>query len=164
MNCISILQPWAHLILRHDKRIENRSWGTMKRGTLLIHTGKGDMLLRSGEMAAIGADLRARGHTEIAPALQQLSIHAPPLGAIVGVASLIWCTRNRSEAVRIADEQNGHLRFSQEIYAEEGSCYWVLAQVAEFGTPIPYKGERGIFDIPQSVVAHELDRLGWRQA
>lgn len=40
MKAISILQPWASLILSGEKRIENRTWATAYRGPLVIHAGK----------------------------------------------------------------------------------------------------------------------------
>ncbi len=36
MKCISLRQPWAWLVF-HGKDIENRSWPTSHRGSLLIH-------------------------------------------------------------------------------------------------------------------------------
>ena len=40
MNCISIQQPWAWLIVHGHKPVENRTWSTKHRGPLLIHAGK----------------------------------------------------------------------------------------------------------------------------
>jgi hypothetical protein len=40
MKAISIQQPWAGLIVRGDKLIENRSWSTSYRGPFLIHASK----------------------------------------------------------------------------------------------------------------------------
>lgn len=37
MKCLSIKQPWAHLILFHKKDIENRTWKTNFRGRIAIH-------------------------------------------------------------------------------------------------------------------------------
>src|SRR5215472_11289808 len=37
MKILSIRQPWAHLITRGSKNIENRSWPTNYRGPVLIH-------------------------------------------------------------------------------------------------------------------------------
>jgi hypothetical protein len=37
MKALSIHQPWASLIIHGPKRIENRSWPTPHRGTILIH-------------------------------------------------------------------------------------------------------------------------------
>ena len=40
MKALSIRQPWAYHILYDGKDIENRSWATKFRGTILIHAGK----------------------------------------------------------------------------------------------------------------------------
>lgn len=40
MKVISIRQPWAWLIIKGFKDIENRTWGTEIRGPVLIHASK----------------------------------------------------------------------------------------------------------------------------
>jgi hypothetical protein len=40
MRAITINEPWATLIVHGIKRVENRSWSTNYRGSLLIHAGK----------------------------------------------------------------------------------------------------------------------------
>ncbi len=40
MIALSILQPWAWLIVNGHKDIENRGWPTTRRGDILIHAGK----------------------------------------------------------------------------------------------------------------------------
>lgn len=40
MKVLSVRQPWAWLIVHGLKDIENRSWSTRFRGTVLIHAGK----------------------------------------------------------------------------------------------------------------------------
>lgn len=40
MKAISIMQPWAELIVAGHKDIENRTWKTNVRGEILIHAGK----------------------------------------------------------------------------------------------------------------------------
>ncbi len=37
MKALSVRQPWASLIIRGIKRVENRRWRTPYRGRLLIH-------------------------------------------------------------------------------------------------------------------------------
>jgi hypothetical protein len=37
MKIVSVKQPWASLIVRGVKDIENRSWSTIYRGPLLVH-------------------------------------------------------------------------------------------------------------------------------
>ena len=41
MKALSIRQPWAWLIVRGGKDIENRSWHTKYRGRFLVHAAKG---------------------------------------------------------------------------------------------------------------------------
>lgn len=41
MKALSIRQPWASLILKAGKDIENRDWRTNVRGRVLIHAAKG---------------------------------------------------------------------------------------------------------------------------
>lgn len=41
MKCLSIRQPWAHLIIHGGKNIENRTWTTKYRGRFLVHASKG---------------------------------------------------------------------------------------------------------------------------
>jgi hypothetical protein len=41
MKCISLIQPWASLVLLGEKRYETRNWSTAYRGPLLIHASKG---------------------------------------------------------------------------------------------------------------------------
>ena len=40
MRALSIIQPWAWLIVNGHKDIENRTWHTHRRGTILVHAGK----------------------------------------------------------------------------------------------------------------------------
>lgn len=40
MRALSIMQPWAWLIVQGHKDIENRIWPTTFRGPVLIHAGK----------------------------------------------------------------------------------------------------------------------------
>ena len=40
MKALSIRQPWAWLIIKGHKDVENRTWPTSYRGKFLVHTGK----------------------------------------------------------------------------------------------------------------------------
>ncbi len=40
MKALSIMQPWAWLIVNGHKDIENRNWPTRFRGPVYIHAGK----------------------------------------------------------------------------------------------------------------------------
>lgn len=45
MKALSVANPWAWGIIHGSKRIENRSWRTNHRGTLLIHASKSTRFL-----------------------------------------------------------------------------------------------------------------------
>lgn len=40
VRALSIRQPWASLILRHGKVVENRTWRVRWRGLLVVHAGQ----------------------------------------------------------------------------------------------------------------------------
>ena len=40
MRILTIRQPWAHLIVRDGKDIENRDWPTKYRGPFLVHAAQ----------------------------------------------------------------------------------------------------------------------------
>src|SRR5690242_16834836 len=40
MKAITLLQPWASLVVLGEKTLETRSWATRHRGPLLIHAGR----------------------------------------------------------------------------------------------------------------------------
>lgn len=163
LPALSILQPWPHMIFHHHKLIENRMWTTNVRGTILIHTGKSTRLIAPAYSQMITEELRGRGYAQC-PQVGSFDIQRQLVyGALVGVASLVCCTRHRALAVQKAHEFNPDCPISQDVYADpEAQGYLVFAQVAKFAAPIPYRGERGIFQIPTSVVQHELDALHWK--
>jgi hypothetical protein len=41
MKALSIRQPWAWLIVKGYKDIENRTWATKLRGRVFVHASKG---------------------------------------------------------------------------------------------------------------------------
>jgi hypothetical protein len=77
MRILSIRQPWAYLITRGSKNIENRSWPTKYRGQVLIH-------------ASLNINRRACKDHGLDPAKLQT-------GGVVGIADIADCvTTHRS--------------------------------------------------------------------
>jgi hypothetical protein len=74
---LSIRQPWAALIVRGLKDIENRSWATRYRGPVLVHAS------------------RRPSVDSLADIARQFDIDLPylelPLGGIVGITNIIDC-------------------------------------------------------------------------
>lgn len=82
MKAISTRQPWAHLIVRGIKRIENRSWSTDYRGPLLIHAAVN--IWADASFGEIELRYRVRLPSQL------------PLGALVGRVELLdVVTRSR---------------------------------------------------------------------
>ncbi len=74
MKTLSLLQPWATLVVMGIKQIETRSWSTAYRGPLLIHASKG----KAGEIFAQDAPFK-----KYIPNFKQL-----PFGYIIGKVTL----------------------------------------------------------------------------
>lgn len=137
MKALSILQPWAWLIVRPDitddvvrramhatqvmKDVENRTWRTNYRGEFLIHTGLGyspsDHAYYKREIPAmVGIDI---------PPYDQL-----PRGGIVGSAYLADCVRDY-----------------RSPWKDPGQWGFVLRSAKA----LPFyrlKGKRGFFEVP----------------
>jgi len=78
MKCISVRQPWAELIVRGIKDVENRVWPTAYRGPLLIHAGlKSSASDWEGVPASTPPIVRSTCCT----------------GAIIGMVQVVDCTK-----------------------------------------------------------------------
>lgn len=77
MKTLSIRQPWAYMIVRGYKPVENRSWITRHRGPTLIHAGQ--------KFDHEGLDFIKQTFPEIPLPTQW------DLGGIVGKANLTDC-------------------------------------------------------------------------
>jgi hypothetical protein len=125
-RALSVLQPWAALIVAGHKDIENRSWSTTYRGPILIHAGvRRDeeafaMGLASGVIAGVAADVDGVAE-KIAPHVRH--------GGIVGVADLVDVVRHH------------HSR-----WAVGNAWHWVLTNAR----PLPFapcRGQLGLFEV-----------------
>jgi hypothetical protein len=74
MKCLTVRQPWASLIMAGIKTVENRSWNTSYRGTLVIHAGRG----------IDKPAMREHGHL----------LDEYPSGTILGTVELVDCIRD----------------------------------------------------------------------
>lgn len=147
MKCLTICQPYAHLICTPasqlaagdvPKRIENRTWRSNYRGPLLIHAGKSRAWLRPGDEARY-------------PRLVY--------SAVLGVADLV------AVVPRALIRPGGRVRYDGlvidlSIYADsphaEGPVCWVLENVRRFTSPLPLSGATGLFDVRHDGL---IDRL-----
>lgn len=141
--CLTILQPWAHLICTPDemlpevllpqKRVENRTWATTWRGKLVIHAGKG----------------RQFATDEVCNLLPDMVF-----GAAIGICNLTACI-DRIQAVTLPD----HLCWLfKHRWAECDKVNWVLEDIKRFDFPVPLRGQQGLFFIQEAMLAQ-----AWRR-
>lgn len=97
MLALSIRQPWASLIIKAGKDIENRDWPTRVRGRVLVHAAKGMTKIEHEDaidfaVDAIRADTKNAGVKEIRT-LRDLgfAIEALPRGGFVGTVEIVDC-------------------------------------------------------------------------
>lgn len=141
MKCLTVLQPWAHAIVHGPKRVENRTWHTSHRGELLIHAGLSHQMLVDSvctEISLLWPSFPATVQDALASARMDF-------GFIVGRAHLIDCRHVRDMPLEVMN------RAGIRAWATGPYC-WLLANVEAFATPIRWRGEQRLFEVPDSVV------------
>lgn len=127
MKALTICQPYAELIARGEKRVENRTWPTLYRGPLAIHAGKSREWL-DGETDA---------------ELLELYGCALEFGAVVATCTLADC-------IKLGDIQRGHYGLTQPwLRSHEhtnGPYCFLLLDVKRLDRPIPYRGMQGLWE------------------
>ena len=130
MKALTICQPYAELIARGEKVIENRTrwpW-TYRRGPLLIHAGKSREWFDFDELS------------------EEETLRCD-FGAIIAKATLVDV---------LPFEQLS--RDLQRHHHANGPMCLVLENVVRLERPILYRGQQGLFEIPDSVLAAPSDR------
>ena len=138
MLALSIRQPWASLILKAGKDIENRDWPTKYRGRILIHAAKGMTQAEHADaihfaVGAIQHDPRNEGAAK-RTTLRELGFDfgALPRGGIVGSVEITDCV------------------------TDSGSPWFMglYGFVLRDPQPLPFtpwKGRLGFFDVPLTI-------------
>lgn len=138
MKCISLWQPWATLWASGAKQIETRDWVLKHRGPLAVHAAK---VFKSDERDLCFCE---PFHEHLAKVLD--SIDAMPLGAIVGIVQITDCKTSEHLDRVISSQERAFGNYSPNRYG------WVASQFRLFADPIPYKGQQGLFDVPDELL------------
>jgi len=138
MIAISIRQPWANLILKAGKDIENRCWPTKVRGRVLIHAAKGMTRAEHEDAIAFAVDaIRAKPKAGAkTTTLRELGFAFDDLqrGGIVGSVEIVDCV-SKSDSPWFMGEFGFVLRDPQMLPFT------------------PWKGRLGFFDVPDSALS-----------
>ena len=129
MKALTIHQPFAELIARLAKRVENRTWVTHDRVHLAIHAGTSTS--RRNQCAAYGLELDDLAR-----------------GAIVAVAELVDCVR-----LDAIDTWPPELAWLETHEHAEGPVCLVLADVRRLAEPVPCQGRQSLWNVGDEELA-----------
>jgi activating signal cointegrator 1 len=132
MKALSLLQPWASLVVMGVKTIETRSWNTSYRGELLIHASlgkKGGLIVKESPFKKYIKDFDAL-----------------PFGAIIGKIVLVDVVPTNS--LPFSDEYINRLTMEEKAFGDYSSnrWAWMLEDAIAFEKPIPYRGSLNLWD------------------
>ena len=132
MKVLSLLQPWATLVVIGAKKIETRSWRTGYRGSLLIHAsmGKGGGLLAAEEPFSFYIK----------------KFDALPFGCIIGMVTLVDVVP--VEHLNMAEGVINKLTLEERAFGnyDKGRYAWLLDDAVKFNKPIPARGHLNLWN------------------
>lgn len=131
---LSLLQPWASLVVMGVKTVETRSWQTAHRGPLLIHASLGK---------------KGKGVTDEPPFSKYITrFDDLPFGAIVGCVELTDVVP--VETLFYSDAKLAALTLEEKAFGDytKGRYAWLLSEAEQFEKPVPVKGSLGLWHLP----------------
>lgn len=158
MKTITIKQPWASLIVKGIKDIENRTWPTKFRGRVLIHSGIENLFDKTAFYDDV---LSAKQINEIVRNKKFDDIFGKHLhtSAIIGSVEIVDCVQNHSS--KWAEPSfDLFVEGDKEPIKSERVYNWVLDKPVMFDTPITgVKGRLSFweYELPESYI-QEIER------
>lgn len=137
MKVLSMLQPWASLVVMGAKQYETRRWKTGWRGPLLIHASSKKFGIREGRELE-----RAEYFRDFVPDLDAL-----PYGCLIGRVELVavypteWVVHHPD----IKPIGNWNQEFAFDDFSE-GRWAWDFRDPQFLPTCIPVKGRLGLWE------------------
>lgn len=154
MKALTILEPWASLVAHNEKQIETRSWATNYRGPLLIHASarlpkEGKVLCRN--FAKLLGIEKYNGSW-----LYYLENKVGPFGMIIASCNLVNCIEITGiwEEFGEATLKGGMVIGNSEFWFGDytpGRFAWLLEDIQPLKTPIPAKGQLGLWNFNGAV-------------
>lgn len=129
-KALTLLQPWASLIVMGAKKIETRSWRTNYRGELLIHASK-KFHFQDVELC------HYKPFIDFIPDKGKL-----PTGAIIGKVDLVAIeeTNDPLFMASVTEEERKFGNYNANRYG------WILQNPVMFAKPIPTGGALSIWE------------------
>jgi len=142
MKALTVCEPYASLIRDGLKRVENRTWRTSYRGSMYLHAGKSRNWLSLDPTGTIDQ-------------AYNMPVSKMTFGAVIATVELVDCIH--IDTIRVPTILAKYPWLPEHEHANGPWC-WILDKVVPIG-PWPYKGDRGLFDIPDEA----LNRVANRQ-
>jgi hypothetical protein len=120
---LSIKQPWAWLICRGFKDIENRDWSTRFRGRIYVHASKSESEITQETIDWFKSKLSTEQHNQLKG---KRLIDVLVFGAIIGEITITDCGKSKSPWF-------------------VGKYGFTLANPVIYDNPIPCRGQPGFF-------------------
>lgn len=135
MKCLTVMQPWASLLVGGFKQHETRSWKPEYRGLVAIHAAR--------KLDPVLVELC---HQEpFRSALLRLGYKGPaelPRGYVIGIVELVdILSTNRIGPMDISEEERKFGDFRPGRYA------WKMANPTRLPLPFVMSGRLGLFEI-----------------
>lgn len=150
MKAISLLQPWATLIMLGYKQYETRSWATKHRGPLVIH-------------ASLGKPKEARQVAEKDPEISRilrrhgLRFDSLPRGVILGEVKVKGMLEiiEPGRGIRLGCCDPDLLKPEERAAGDytPGRWAWQLAKPIELNKHVPCRGSLSVWQVPAEVAA-----------
>jgi hypothetical protein len=143
VKALSLWQPWASLWCSDAKEHETRGWELRHRGWLLVHAAKRPI----DKEVDYALDIIAHNY------LGDGWMTTLPLGAIVGAVNVVNCQPTETLLQEWGSPINSRYWIDYQCgnYAP-GRFGFLRSEFKQFGTPIPYRGQQGLFDVPDDLV------------
>jgi hypothetical protein len=158
MKVISLLQPWATLVVIGAKKIETRSWNTKYRGDILIHASRRKIKINE-------LDVEVFNH--LSRFIPQREYPKLPYGAIIGKAKITDTCE--TELLNAFDYAWGDYVITPEEkafgdYSPNRFC-WLLKDALQFKYPVPAKGSLSLWEHPdiheEEIICPECGLQQW---
>ena len=145
MKTLSLLQPWASLVVFGAKEIETRSWSTPYRGPLLIHASKG----KAGEIFA--GELPFKKYIADFKKL--------PFGSIIGKVTLTDVVRIGTGSLSyLKDETLNKLTMEEKAFGDysPGRFAWIFKDPICFKNLMGVRGSLSLWEFNENLLTEEI--------
>ncbi len=137
MKCLTVMQPWATLLVTGAKRFETRSWRTAYRGRVAIHAGR----MFPEEARALCRQEPFRSALLLAGYRHPADL---PVRAVLGTVELTDCLP-AAEVGHLLPSGCAELRFGD---FRPGRWVWRVRAPQPLARPLPLIGRLGLYEIP----------------